>query len=292
MPKLLLASVYSLVFAIAYSTSPLVEAQSGAAPGNPPIELSIYPLDIALDKQGNAYVADRNMHGVWKWNGSELSVFQQGSNKFRTPLNATRCVAVDNEGGVLIGDSATREVYRVKDGQLEPLTDGLIGIPMDLAVASDGTIYVADVELRVLYRIVPGAEKKAEVVAKVNPRGVFVDSKDNVWVVSQDPQQLQVINPAGEIEVIVGERVFEFPHQVVVNSAGEAFITDGYKKGIWRVVRGEAPELVFSGEPLDNPVGIALDDQERLVVVDPRARKVFRFDAEFKPEVWFEISQP
>jgi len=254
-----------------------------------PVELQIYPLDIAVDNQGVAYVVDRNMHGVWKWEADQLSVFFEGSAKFRTPLNAPRCIAVDPAGNVLVGDSATRDIYRVTEGKAEPITGGKIGIPMDLAVKADGTIYVADAELRTLFRI-PAGTKEVEKVADVNPRGVFVDSQQQVWVVSQNEQQLQIVADSGESQVVVDSRVFEFPHQVVVNSAGEAFVSDGYKKAIWKVKQGSAPEIWFEGAPLDNPVGMALVN-DQVVVVDPRARKVFRFDEQNKPQVWFEIAR-
>lgn len=275
----------------AASQQPGTQQPAATQPKPLPIELMIYPLDVVVTGPDEAFVVDRNMHGVWQWKDGSLSVYQQGTSKFRTPLNAPRCVAVDQDGQVLVGDSATREIYRIVDGQPVPLTGGQIGIPMDLAVAADGTIYIADVEMRSLFKLAPGAGK-AEEVAKVNPRGVFVDDKNDVWVVSQDAQQVQVIKPSGEIEVVVGKRVFEFPHQIVVNAAGEAFVTDGYKKGVWKVVRGSEPELIFSGPPLDNPVGIALDKEQRLVVVDPRARKVFRFNEQNEPLLWFEIKQP
>ncbi len=282
----LLATLF--VFAntnLAYSQAP--EADAAAKPV--PIELQIYPLDIAVNNSGVAFVVDRNMHSVWKWEADELSVFYEGSPKFRTPLNAPRCIAFDHEGNLLVGDSATRDIYRVSEGKVEPITGGKIGIPMDIAVKADGTIYVADAELRTLFRI-PVGSKEVEKVADVNPRGVFIDSQQQIWVVSQNPEQLQIVSDSGESQIVVGTRIFEFPHQVVVNAAGEAFVSDGYKKAIWKVKQGSAPEILFEGAPLDNPVGMALVN-DQVVVVDPRARQVFRFDEQNKPQKWFEISR-
>lgn len=252
--------------------------------------LPIYPLDIAVSKTGEAYVVDRNLPGVWLWKDGTAEVFFQASRTFRTPLNAPRSIAFDHEGNLLVGDSSTRDIYRVSaGGKAEPITNGNIGIPMDIAVKSDGTIYVADLELRMLMRI-PVGTGKVEQVASVNPRGVFVDSKDQVWVVSQNPEQLLIVSDDGATEKVVDHRVFEFPHQVVVNAAGEAFVSDGYKKAIWKVVKGQEPQILFEGAPLDNPVGIALVDNQ-ILIVDPRAQKVFKLDGEGKPSVWFELQK-
>ena len=259
-------------------------SQSAAAAG----ALPLYPLDLCVNSEGTAYIVDRNLPGVWQRQADKLSVFFQGSNKYRTPLNAPRCLTIDPQGNLLVGDSATRDIYRFSsDGKPEPITGGKIGVPMDLAFKSDGTLYVADLELRMLLRIAAGSSE-VEQVAAVNPRGVFVDAKDQVWVVSQDAAQLLIVSDDGKVEAIVSERVFEFPHQVVVNSAGEAFVSDGYKPAIWKVVRGSPPEAIVSGEPLLNPVGLALVE-DRVVVVDPRSRTVWRIAADNKLETWFTI---
>ncbi len=276
-------NVATSVFILLFAGSAVGQDQVTVTP-----ELQVYPLDIAVSADGDAYVADRRMHGVWRWKDEKLTELFRGSPKFRTPMNAARTVAVEKDGSVLVGDTSTREIYRIKKGgKPEPITGGKIGTPMDLAVTSDGTIYVADLELRKLMRI-PAGTQKVEHIADVNPRGVTVDDKDQVWVVSQDAQQLLIVSPDGKIEPVVSERTFEFPHQVAVNSAGEAYVTDGYAKAIWKVVRGEKPKIWFKGEPLDNPVGITLVD-DLPVVVDPRARTVFKFDENAKPTVWFTI---
>ncbi len=267
--------------------TPPAKASEQAKPAAP---IPIYPLDSVVDKQSSVFVVDRNLPGIWKWQADKLSIFVQGPKKFREPLNAIRSVALDQDGKLLVGDSSTRDIYRVgEDGKTKPITGGQIGIPMDIAVKTDGTIYVADLELRKLMRI-PAGTNKVEHVADVNPRGVCVDSENKVWVVSQDAQQLLIVADDGSKEVIVDKRVFDFPHQVVVNSKGEAYVSDGYKKAIWKVVRGQAPVVAVQGPPLDNPVGLSLYE-DQVIVTDPRASKVMKLTAENKLEVWFEVKR-
>ncbi len=253
-------------------------------------DLPLYPLDICAGSDQTLFIVDRNLPGVWRREAESLAVFFAGSKEFRTPFNAPRCLAIDPEGRLLVGDTATRDIYRFDaDGKPQALTNGGIGTPMDLAFKSDGTLYVADAELHMLLRI-PAGSNKVEQVASVNPRGLFVDAKDQLWVVSQDAQQLLIVADDGTQQAIVSERVFEFPHQVVVNAAGEAFVSDGYKKAIWKVVAGSPPQILVSGDPLINPVGLALID-DRVVVVDPAARAVFRVDAAGSLEKWFDVAR-
>lgn len=286
-------SVFTLVVAFGCTcglTFPAVAQPAPAADGSAAAVMPLYPLDLVVDPEGVAFVVDRYLPGVWQRKDEKLSVLYQGKTQFRTPLNAARCIALEPDGSLLVGDSATRDIYRIdRQGKAEPITQGKIGIPMDIAVKPDGTIYVADLELRMLLRI-PSGTSDVEQVASVNPRGVTVDPQGRVWVISQDVEQVQIISDDGGKEVIVGERIFEFPHQIVVSAAGEAFISDGYRKAIWKISPGGEPEVLFEGEPLDNPVGLALVDG-RLLIVDPRVRTVFRLNEENVPQVWFELER-
>ena len=51
-----------------------------------------YPLAAAVGTDGTVYVADRNLPGVWKFADDRWSIYFRASKKFRTPLNAIRCL--------------------------------------------------------------------------------------------------------------------------------------------------------------------------------------------------------
>ena len=93
--------------------------------GTAPAQELNYPLAVAAADDGTLYIADRYLPGVWKVTNGKTEVYFQGSKKFRTPLNAVRCVAIDKQGRLLAGDSATREVYRFDESaKPKPLTGG------------------------------------------------------------------------------------------------------------------------------------------------------------------------
>jgi len=230
-----------------------------------------YPLSAAVSESGTVYVADRNLPGVWKLEGNKLSAYFQGSKKYRTPLYAVRCLALDKTGSLLAGDSATREVYRFdKDGKPVPLTNGGIGVPMSVAVNSKGELLVADLELHRIWKV-PAAGGKPEQMAEVQaPRGVCVDSEDSVWVVSHGKNQIVRVTASGKVETVVEGRPFLFPHNIVLGPDKTAFVTDGYSKAVWKIPPGGKPEKWVSGDPLVNPVGLTWN-KDKLLVVDPRA---------------------
>ena len=69
-----------------------------------------YPLAVGVDSNRTIYVVDRDLPGIWKVQDGKPSIYFQGSKKFRTPLNAVRCLAFDSKGVLSAGDSSTREV--------------------------------------------------------------------------------------------------------------------------------------------------------------------------------------
>jgi sugar lactone lactonase YvrE len=237
----------------------------------------MYPLAAAVGQDGTVFVADRDLPGVWKFTEGKWSVYFQGSKKFRTPLNAVRCLAIDHEGKLLAGDSSTREIYRFDDAaQPQPLTKGNVGIPMAIAVGKDGTIYASDIEIQRIVRIPAAGGEPTEVTELAATRGLTLDSEGKLIAVCHGKNAILRLSVDGkEREVLLEGRPFQFSHHVVVGAAGELFIADGYAKTIWKVEGKNAPVALHAGEPLKNPVGLALKGAE-LLIVDPHMKAVYR----------------
>jgi len=259
-----------------------------------------YPLGSVRNDAGELFIVDLKMHGVWKATDGKLSAYFEGSPKFRTPLNAARCIAFDKDGNVLAGDTSTREVYRFKEaGKPEPLTgagpitddDGKvtgfkpgIGMPMAIAVAKDGTIYIADLELHRIFKVPHEGrtDGKPEIVAAVEaPRGLAFDPDGNLIVLSTTKDQILKVDSDGKVSVLVPGRPFNFPHNIVITNDGTMFVTDGYGKCVWKIGADLKPVKLFEGGPLSNPVGLSLSG-DKLIVTDPRAEgpRVFELDLE------------
>jgi hypothetical protein len=237
-----------------------------------------YLLGTAATDQ-EAFFADRNLPGVWRLADGKLSLFFEGSRKFRTPLNAVRCLAIDRNGKLLAGDSSMRDIFRF-DNQNQPqaLTGGEIGIPTGLGVLKSGEIIAADLELHRVMRI-PAAGGKPTVYAEVAaPRGIFVDGEDRVWIVSHGKDQLLRGDAMGKLETIVAGRPFQFPSSVVVRADGTALVCDTYAKAVWQVAPGKEPAKWASGEPFVSPVSLAIQG-ENVLVADPRAKRLITIDS-------------
>ena len=241
-----------------------------------------YPVAVVAAPGGTIYVADRKLPGIWKLENGALEVFLPGEKKIGGFLNAIRCLAIDGDGRLLVGDSATREVYRIDAAKKSsPLTAGSIGIPMDIAVTTGGDILVTDLELQCVWKIAKAGGKPAKLATLSGPSGVALDAQQQLWIVSRAKNPLHRILADGTLETVISDRPFRFPQDVAVDDAGTAFVSDSYQKCIWKVIAGKPPEPWASGEPFQNPVGLAWVGKD-LLVVDSRARDVFRISNDGK----------
>ncbi|MFN8854995.1 MAG: NHL repeat-containing protein [Planctomycetaceae bacterium] len=234
-----------------------------------------YPLGITADSDGTVFLADRNLPGVWKIQGGKASLFFQASRKFRTPLNAVRCLAIDAKGRLHAGDSSTREVYRFNEqGQPEALTKGGVGIATGIAFDQAGNLVVADLEFPGRIVRIPESGGEPVEIAQINaPRGLAVDKEGAIWVVThgKDRQVVKVLAD-GQLKTLVSGRPFEFPQSIALDSEGNGYIADGYSKAIWKVSSDGKPSKLVEGNGLVHPDCVARRG-DGLVVVDPRALK-------------------
>ena len=235
----------------------------------------VYPIGVVAGPDQTIYVADLNLPGIWKIQDGKSSIYFKASKKFRTPLNAVRCLAIDSNGKLLAGDSSTREVYRFDTPETPvPMTSGGIGIPTAIAIDSKGNVFVCDLELHCVFEVPAAGGKATEFVKVQAPRGIAVDAQDRVWVVSHSKEPLVRFAKDKSKEILVKEPVFQFAHQIVVDAKGDAYITDGYAKSVWKIPAQGKPEKFFSGEPLVNPVGMAKLG-EKLLVADPHKKMIY-----------------
>ncbi len=284
-PRIILTGSLVMLVVAALMATPAVTSEppphdvtTQHATTTPPAAMQ-YPLGVAVTGDGAVLIADRLLPGLWRLADGRLDVLLAGSRQFRNPLNAIRAVAVAADGSVYVGDSATREVYAIgPTGKPAGLTGGTIGIPVDIAIDSMGRLFVSDLETQRIWRIDPAGTAPVEVARVAAPRGLFVDAEDRLWVVAASgAEPLLRLGDDGTITPVVRSQAFAFPHDVVVDSQGFAYVSDNYEGCVWRVSPDGTAERWLAGEPLVGPVGLAMRGG-KILVADPRAKQVFEVD--------------
>jgi sugar lactone lactonase YvrE len=174
------------------------------------------PINVALDDQGNRYVADTAWGMVLMYDKDDRFLGSIGARGTTKPsdvvVHGRRLYVADlQEHCVKVFDNDSRkELYRIpREGEPE---EGQIFSPANIAVGPDGKVYVSDMgsfnvkiydgDGRFLRRL---GELGDHVGGMVRPKGVAVDREGRVYVVDAATEVVQVFDPEGHLLVFFGE---------------------------------------------------------------------------------------
>ena len=246
-------------------------------------ELS-YPASVAVDTNGNVYIADEagdRIRKVTKSTGIISTIAGNGTQGYSgdggaatsAELSLPDGVAVDTSGNVYIADFGNKRIRKVT-------TAGIIS-----TVAGNGTAgYSGD----------GGAATSAEISA---PGGVAVDTSGNIYIADQSNNRIRKVTSAGIISTVAGNGTAGFsgdggaatnaeiqtPMGVAVDAAGNVYISDTYNARVRKVTSGGTISTVAGngtfGESGDGGAAInaefyyshqiAVDSAGNLYITDP-----------------------
>jgi sugar lactone lactonase YvrE len=264
------------------------------------------PSQVALDSQGNLYIADTFNHrvrGLIKntYNPTYFEVRTiAGSNNApgyggdggaanQARLNNPWGIAVDNKGNLYIADTDNHRVRKVVNPIKADATNGTI-----VAVAGNGT---------------GGNTGDGGVAtnAQLNhPTGVAVDSAGNLYIADSDNHVIRKVDITGMITRIAGtgvagfsgdgsraiEAQLNYPKRVAVSRTGIIYIVDKGNDRIRRVdTNGIITTVVGNGRGyggdngpataalLNSPSDISIDARGNLFIADTLNHRIRKVDA-------------
>jgi sugar lactone lactonase YvrE len=127
-------------------------------------------------------------------------------------------------------------------GRLLTLAKGF-NKPNGLAVAPDGTVYVADTDNNCIKKISPAGEVSSLVGASLNrPAGVAVAPDGTVYVADTYNNGVQKVSVTGPAMLLASG--FTYPAGVAVDAAGIVYVTDTGHSSLKKIARsGEVSTL-------------------------------------------------
>ncbi len=140
----------------------------------------------------------------------------------------------------------------------------------------------------------------------VDGHGIFITSKDEVFVVARGVHEVLKFDTRGELLLRIGEREnpswqapFNHPTDVAVSRDGDIFVTDGYGNACVHKFSSVGEHLMTWGKPgsgpgeFHTPHGVWVDDRDRVYVVDRDNNRVqiFTSDGEYLQE-WGDFFHP
>jgi len=256
---------------------------------------------------------DYSQYAILK--GTDLSLPNWSpSDRMRLYVRKDIAAQVWNFGSVPVDvDEILADPYEGKDFTL--LADNILGRqgtepgkfekPRDVAVASDGTIYIADTGnhriqhlsasgevLHIWGYFADSSQTEAPGGSFYEPWGIAVGPDDNVFVTDTWNHRVQKFTPEGELITQWGYfgqaetgTAFWGPRDILVNDKGHVFITDtGNKRVVVFTSDGEfltafGTAGLLEGQ-FDEPVGLAVDTDGRIYVADTWNKRVQVFEAD------------
>ena len=218
-----------------------------------------YPMGLAVDGGGNLFIAERNGARVRmvSANGIISTVAGNGTPGFsgdEGPANAAQLsgpwgIALDSQCNLYIADTFNNRIRKVgADGIITTVAgSGFFGYfsdnipatsigaslswPTDVAVHSDGTIYIADYHSNRIRKVSPngkiftvvnnfapfgtsgGGEGRAAMRTTIREAEVIaLDKRGNLFLIdkSEGVDRIRVVNRAGIISTIAGSKIFPY----------------------------------------------------------------------------------
>lgn len=217
-----------------------------ANPRSDTYEVDDGPWGIAVDADGNIYVADTWNHRIQKFGPDLAFISQWGTGDLFGP----RDIAIDGEGNVLVVDTGNKAIRKYdSDGELiqqygtAGTGPGEFDEPSSVSVAPNGDIYVADYWNKRIQRFNSSFQHIGDIeVESWGSHGV----SDRAYIAVMEDGRVLATDPAGG-------------RFIVIDPQGET-------ERSWRIAAPGAGS---------RPIGIAFDD-ENVYVTDSFASSVVR----------------
>jgi len=248
------------------------------------------PLGLALDKNGNLFIAETGCHRIRKVTPEGIISTVAGS--------ATGCDWMDGGYG---GDGSLATAAR-------------LNFPRDIAVDDAGNLFISDAGNRRIRKVT-----SAGIISTIagaggtfqSPSGLALDGDGNLFIADADCNRIRKLNPEGILSTVAGNATgcdlkdrgyggdggpataaqLSYPSDVALDKAGNLFFADTFNYRVRKITSagvistvagkggpgfggdfGPAPSALLSG-----PAGVAVDTEDNLFIGDwfnHRIRKV------------------
>jgi RHS repeat-associated protein len=201
------------------------------------------PDGMAIDSQGNVWVADAYNHRIDEFNeaGEYRDSFGSpgsGNAQFSSPQD----LAIDDKGNIWVADTGQNRVQKLNStGEyIGEIAKGQLYEPSAIAIVpGSGNVWVADT----MHHCLKEFNEKGEYIRSVGkegsgkgqlkyPIGVAVTSEGNVWAVDWGNNRIEEFSEAGSFIREVGKEgtgkgQFKEPDSIDIDPTGNLWVADG-----------------------------------------------------------------
>ena len=262
------------------------------------------PHGIAIDRQGNVYVADSDNHRIQKFSSSGTFITKWGSEGSGDgEFNHPRGIAIDGQGNVFVADSVNHRIQKFSSSGTfitkwgsEGSGDGEFSYPGGIAIDGQGNVFVADSMNDRIQKFSSsgtfitkwGSEGSGD--GEFNyPYGIAIDGQGNVFVADSDNHRIQKFSSSGTFITKWGSEGsvdggFNRPRGIAIDGQGNVFVADSQYDRIQKFSSSGTFITKWgskgSGDGEFNyPYGIAIDGQGNVFVADSQYDRIQKFSS-------------
>lgn len=266
-------------------------------------------MGVAVDEAGVVYATEL-LGAVTGWNYADETT-HHFTVTGAPPLSSPRGVAA-RHGRVFVADRLTGRIVVFDAGgayrdawTAANAPGGELRLPVDVAIAADGEVYVVDARDRVVVLGPQGDFRREWGVSGMGlgqfqaPLAVEVDEQNRVYVLDSGNHRVQVLDPAGAFltgwgHFGSGEGAFLSPTGLAIGAGGEVLVCDFDRNDVQRFTadgsyRGKWGEPGTARSQFSGPTGIAIDVQGFVYVTESDGRRLQCFGPE--PGLCGDVSQ-
>lgn len=252
----------------------------------------IQPYGIAVDSQGQLYVADSKVGAIFIFNTDtrEVDLIKNGSQAHFVRIIG---LAMDDNDRLFVSDPGLRHVliFNKQHAAEDVITEGMVepgGVAID---TQNRLLYVADVELDQilvydadtlkLVRKMGTAGRKHELTTPGDfsrPAGVAVDAGGNLYVADTWNNRIEIFDADGNFISTFGKAgdgpgYFSRPKGVAIDGDGHVWVADGMQDRVQAFTKDGQLLISFGGHGLlpgqfQGLVNIAIDKRNRIFTTE------------------------
>lgn len=270
------------------------------------------PIAVTVDAGGNLFIADHKDHRIRRVDAATnviAPIAGKGAPSYggdhgparEAALSTPHGVVVDRSGNLLILDSGNHRIRRIAassgvittavggpSGDGGPATAAVLNAISGIAVDAAKNVYLSDAAANRVAKIAAGTriittfaggagaffgDGGPAVGAGLNPRGLAIDRRGNVYIADSSNKRIRRVDAAGRSIDSIGDPS-RFPIGVAVDASEDLYTSDAVEDAIRKINAATGSTTILALELAIDSAALAADASGNVYFAEPERHRV------------------